>query len=166
MHITSIASNCPSNYSVCLLCLLDIGPITFTYHIKMSLRYLTSIYFPRYHHIVTFSRYMACICHIIKPLRCIISKAYIRHYNVFRIFHNEYRCQDTYIYFIRQNIYTYNSKTNNTKLLEYNSIIKIIQKILYAKTTLHHIKQIYGIHIVNQCNTLNAANNIIKDRPI
>ena len=46
-------------------------------------------------------------------------------------FNKEYRLQDTYIYFSRHNVHTYNSKTNNTKLSEYNFIIRVIHKYKY-----------------------------------
>ena len=77
-----------------------------------------------------------------------------------------------YIYFIRLNVHTYNPKiicvnikTNNTKLSEYNSIIRIMHKSIFCKKHFL-ISNKYMAYIVIQYNTLNAANNIIKARPI
>ena len=76
-----------------------------------------------------------------------------------------YRRQNTYIYFIRHNFHTYNPKTNNTKLSEYNFIIRIIHKNIICKKHFVILNN-YMAYIVNQYKTLNAASNVIKDRPI
>ena len=72
--------------------------------------------------IYTTSCYIYC-----KQFQIIDGKAIMHNFN------NEYRCQDTYIYFIRHNVHAYNSKTNNTKLSEYNSISRIIHKYIKCK---------------------------------
>ena len=74
-------------------------------------------------------------------------------------FNNEYRYQDTYNYFIRHNVHTYNSKTNNAKLSEYYSIIRVIHKNITCKKNFVILNK-YKAYTVNQYNTLRHTQSI------